>query len=122
MTVPPARRLLLRRDDQAMAQTQAALRVRGLRKRYGDLTAVDGIDLDVHRGEVFALLGPNGAGKTTTVEICEGYRSRDAGEVSCSARIRRGPNAAGAPGGNGERGSGSCSNRGPSPASSPCTR
>jgi ABC-2 type transport system ATP-binding protein len=65
-----------------MAGTDTALRVRGLRKRYGDLTAVDGIDLDVRRGEVFALLGPNGAGKTTTVEICEGYRSRDGGEVA----------------------------------------
>jgi ABC-2 type transport system ATP-binding protein len=64
------------------AQYRPALRVRGLRKRYGDLAAVDGIDLDVHRGEVFALLGPNGAGKTTTVEICEGYRTRDGGEVS----------------------------------------
>jgi ABC-2 type transport system ATP-binding protein len=62
--------------------TDTAVRVRGLRKRYGDLIAVDGIDLDVRRGEVFALLGPNGAGKTTTVEICEGYRGRDEGEVS----------------------------------------
>jgi ABC-2 type transport system ATP-binding protein len=56
--------------------------VRGLRKRYGDLEAVRGIDLDVRRGEVFAFLGPNGAGKTTTVEILEGYRERDGGEVS----------------------------------------
>jgi ABC-2 type transport system ATP-binding protein len=55
--------------------------VRGLRKRYGDVVAVDGVDLDVAAGEVFALLGPNGAGKTTTVEILEGYRLRDAGEV-----------------------------------------
>ncbi|WP_204003980.1 ABC transporter ATP-binding protein [Micromonospora lutea] len=58
-----------------------AIRVRGLRKTYGDSPAVAGLDLDVHRGEVFALLGPNGAGKTTTVEILEGYRQRDAGEV-----------------------------------------
>jgi ABC-2 type transport system ATP-binding protein len=65
-----------------MTDSDVALRVRGLRKRYGELTAVDGIDLDVRRGEVFALLGPNGAGKTTTVEICEGYRHRDGGEVS----------------------------------------
>ena len=66
--------------------TDAAVTVRGLRKRYDvrgqKRIAVDGVDLDVARGEVFALLGPNGAGKTTTVEILEGYRSRDAGEVS----------------------------------------
>jgi ABC-2 type transport system ATP-binding protein len=59
----------------------AAISIRGLAKRYGDFVAVDGLDLDIRRGEIFALLGPNGAGKTTTVEICEGYRERDAGEV-----------------------------------------
>ena len=59
----------------------AAISIRGLVKRYGDFVAVDGLDLDIRRGEIFALLGPNGAGKTTTVEICEGYRGRDAGEV-----------------------------------------
>jgi len=59
----------------------AAISIRGLGKRYGDFTAVDGLDLDIRRGEIFALLGPNGAGKTTTVEICEGYRNRDAGDV-----------------------------------------
>ena len=58
-----------------------AIAVRGLRKSYGALEAVRGIDFDVRRGEVFGLLGPNGAGKTTTVEILEGYRRRDAGEV-----------------------------------------
>ncbi|TFV55604.1 ABC transporter ATP-binding protein [Geodermatophilus sp. DF01-2] len=58
-----------------------AIRVRGLVKRYGGRAVVDGIDLDVRRGEVFALLGPNGAGKTTTVEILAGVRRRDAGEV-----------------------------------------
>jgi ABC-2 type transport system ATP-binding protein len=58
-----------------------AISVRGLRKAYGDTVAVDGVDLDVAAGEIFALLGPNGAGKTTTVEILEGYRRRDAGEV-----------------------------------------
>ncbi len=56
--------------------------VRGLEKSYGDLRALDGVDLEIHRGEVFGLLGPNGAGKTTTVEILEGYRSRDRGEVT----------------------------------------
>ncbi|WP_444948720.1 ABC transporter ATP-binding protein [Micromonospora ureilytica] len=61
---------------------ELAISVRGLRKAYGDNVAVAGVDLDVHRGEVFALLGPNGAGKTTTVEILEGYRRRDAGEVT----------------------------------------
>jgi ABC-2 type transport system ATP-binding protein len=64
-----------------MTETDA-VRVRGLVKRYGELTAVGGIDVDVHVGEVFALLGPNGAGKTTTVEILEGFRKRDGGEVS----------------------------------------
>jgi ABC-2 type transport system ATP-binding protein len=59
----------------------AAISVRGLRKRYGDVEAVRGIDFEVRRGEVFGLLGPNGAGKTTTVEILEGYRDRTDGEV-----------------------------------------
>ncbi len=65
------------------ATGELAIRVRGLRKQYGQgPVAVDGVDLDVHRGECFALLGPNGAGKTTTVEILEGYRPRTGGEVS----------------------------------------
>jgi ABC-2 type transport system ATP-binding protein len=59
-----------------------AIEVRGLRKTYGELEAVRGIDFAVKRGEVFGLLGPNGAGKTTTVEILEGYRPRTGGEVS----------------------------------------
>jgi ABC-2 type transport system ATP-binding protein len=59
----------------------AAISVRGLVKRYGDRAAVDGLDLDIRRGEIFALLGPNGAGKTTTVEVLEGYRKRDGGVV-----------------------------------------
>jgi len=59
-----------------------AISVRGLHKAYGPLEAVRGVDFDIEEGEVFGLLGPNGAGKTTTVEILEGYRSRDAGEVS----------------------------------------
>ncbi|HEX2722359.1 MAG TPA: ABC transporter ATP-binding protein, partial [Gemmatimonadaceae bacterium] len=59
-----------------------ALVVRGLRKSYGDVLAVDGLDLQVPAGECFGLLGPNGAGKTTTVEICEGLVERDSGDVS----------------------------------------
>jgi ABC-2 type transport system ATP-binding protein len=58
-----------------------ALRVRGLRKRYPKVLAVDGLDLDVQRGEVFGLLGPNGAGKTTTLEMIEGLTPADAGEI-----------------------------------------
>jgi ABC-2 type transport system ATP-binding protein len=61
---------------------EPAIEVRGLRKAYRNTVAVDGIDLRVDRGEIFALLGPNGAGKTTTVEILEGYRRRDAGAVA----------------------------------------
>ena len=60
----------------------AAVEVRGLRKAYGELVAVAGIDFEIEEGEVFSLLGPNGAGKTTTVEILEGYRDRDDGEVT----------------------------------------
>jgi ABC-2 type transport system ATP-binding protein len=59
-----------------------AISVRGLRKSYGPLDAVRGVDFEIETGEVFGLLGPNGAGKTTTVEILEGYRKRDAGEVA----------------------------------------
>jgi len=61
--------------------SEAALRVRNLRKAYADVVAVDGLDLDVGRGECFGLLGPNGAGKTTTIEICEGLTDADSGEV-----------------------------------------
>jgi ABC-2 type transport system ATP-binding protein len=59
----------------------SAISVRDLRKSYGALEAVRGISFEVERGEVFGLLGPNGAGKTTTVEILEGYRKRNGGEV-----------------------------------------
>ena len=58
-----------------------AIEVSGLRKSYGNLEAVRGVDFTIEEGEVFGLLGPNGAGETTTVEILEGYRKRDAGEV-----------------------------------------
>ena len=58
-----------------------ALRCRGLVKRYGDTVAVDGLDLEVGRGECFGMLGPNGAGKTTTVEIFEGLRVADGGDI-----------------------------------------
>jgi ABC-2 type transport system ATP-binding protein len=68
--------------NAAVATDEPAIRVRGLHKQYGPVAAVDGIDLDIARGEVFALLGPNGAGKTTTVEILEGYRHRDGGTVA----------------------------------------
>ena len=60
----------------------AAVAVSGLRKAYNGLEAVRGVSFEIAEGEVFGLLGPNGAGKTTTVEILEGYRRRDAGEVS----------------------------------------
>jgi ABC-2 type transport system ATP-binding protein len=62
-------------------QQGVALQVRGLRKAYQDVIAVDGLDLEIYAGECFGLLGPNGAGKTTTIEICEGLNTPDAGEV-----------------------------------------
>ena len=62
-------------------RADAAIEVQGLVKRYGSKNAVDGIDLTVESGEIFALLGPNGAGKTTTVEILEGYRKATSGKV-----------------------------------------
>ncbi len=65
----------------ACAGGETVIEVRDLRMSYGAFEAVRGIDLHVHRGEVFAFLGPNGAGKTTTVEILEGYRRRTGGDV-----------------------------------------
>ncbi len=64
-----------------MSSSAPAVTVRGLVKRYGRTTAVDGLDLELPAGAVLALLGPNGAGKTTTVEVCEGFVRADAGEV-----------------------------------------
>ena len=64
-----------------MVTTVPALVVRGLRKFYGDVRAVDGLDLEVRSGECFGILGPNGAGKTTTIEICEGLLERDSGDL-----------------------------------------
>jgi ABC-2 type transport system ATP-binding protein len=69
------------RAEPLQSPTVASVSVRDLRKSYGDLEAVAGISFEIERGEVFGLLGPNGAGKTTTVEILEGYRKRDSGEV-----------------------------------------
>jgi ABC-2 type transport system ATP-binding protein len=66
---------------RAVPEGTPAVRVRGLTKRYGGRAVVDGLDLEVRTGEVFALLGPNGAGKTTTVEILAGVRRRDGGTV-----------------------------------------
>ncbi|MEJ7772832.1 MAG: ATP-binding cassette domain-containing protein, partial [Geodermatophilaceae bacterium] len=81
MTTDPPR-VADQQSPPAPAPADAAISVRGLRKSYGDNHAVAGVDLDIFRGEIFALLGPNGAGKTVTVEILEGYRRRDAGQVS----------------------------------------
>src|SRR3954469_2134752 len=76
VTEPPPGQSL---DSAAVA---TVVSVRGLRKRYGELEALKGIDFDLRAGEVFGLLGPNGAGKTTTVEILEGYRPRDGGDAT----------------------------------------
>jgi ABC-2 type transport system ATP-binding protein len=69
------------RPSAAVSATDPVVLLRGLHKRYGDREAVRGIDLEVHRGEIFAFLGPNGAGKTTTVEILEGFRQASGGAV-----------------------------------------
>jgi ABC-2 type transport system ATP-binding protein len=69
------------RSVPADASCNAALRIRGLKKAFVDVQAVDGIDLEVAKGECFGLLGPNGAGKTTTIEICEGLTEPDDGTV-----------------------------------------
>lgn len=61
---------------------QPIIEIKGLRKSYGALAVVKDLSLDIHSGEIFAILGPNGAGKTTTVEILEGFRTADSGEIS----------------------------------------
>jgi ABC-2 type transport system ATP-binding protein len=68
-------------ERSARRREEPAVEVRGLRKAYGTVQALDGLDLTVNRGEVLAVLGPNGAGKTTMVEILEGHRRADAGDV-----------------------------------------
>jgi ABC-type multidrug transport system permease subunit len=68
-------------EKEAELAEEPAVEVRDLRKSYAEVTAVDGVDLEVARGEVFGILGPNGAGKTTTLEIIEGLREPDWGEV-----------------------------------------
>jgi ABC-2 type transport system ATP-binding protein len=69
--------------NREIAETleEVVIRIEGLRKRYGEVVAVDGLNLTVNRGEVFGILGPNGAGKTTTLETIEGLRKPDAGEI-----------------------------------------
>src|SRR6185437_1569902 len=79
--VPDCRLRRARPLTRTLRPMQAAIRVAGLTKRYGSHEALRGIDFEIAAGEVFGLLGPNGAGKTTTIEILEGYRNRDAGEV-----------------------------------------
>ena len=69
------------RPGVAWPAMETAIRVHGLKRSFGDVQAVAGVDLEVGHGEIFAFLGPNGAGKTTTIEILEGFGERDAGEV-----------------------------------------
>jgi ABC-2 type transport system ATP-binding protein len=72
--------------DNGCVSPPAALRVQNLRKAFGDVVAVNGLQLEVHPGECFGLLGPNGAGKTTTIEICEGLTEPDSGDVEVLGR------------------------------------
>ena len=73
----------------AAPHADPVIRVRGLRKQFGDREALHGIDLDVRRGETVALVGPNGAGKTTAVEILEGFTVGRAARSPCSAPTPR---------------------------------
>ncbi|HLL93292.1 MAG TPA: ABC transporter ATP-binding protein [Solirubrobacteraceae bacterium] len=84
MSDPPRQLACAPRDAGSGERTTSApvIQVHALRKSYGEHEVIRGIDIEVRRGEIYAFLGPNGAGKTTTVEILEGYRSRDGGEVS----------------------------------------
>ena len=77
--------------------SEVVISAAGLRKRYGNVEAVQGIDLTVLEGEIFAFLGPNGAGKTTTVEMLEGYRRAMPARWRCSVRIRPIPPGSGGP-------------------------
>ena len=87
------------RDTRHDGHVDVAIEVRGLHKSYANTPAVVDLDLQIARGECFALLGPNGAGKTTTVEILEGFRRRDAGDIRVlGPRSRRTPTAPGGPG------------------------
>jgi ABC-2 type transport system ATP-binding protein len=81
LTTPTDPTTNLGSEPHSGAARGTALSVHGLRRSYGGLDAVRGIDLEIGRGEIFALLGPNGAGKTTTLEILEGFRERSGGEV-----------------------------------------
>jgi ABC-2 type transport system ATP-binding protein len=78
----PGRGTIAGMSSQIQTAAGPVIRVRDLHKSYGQLHAVDGVSFEVERGEVFGLLGPNGAGKTTTVEVLEGLRKPDSGEVS----------------------------------------
>ena len=81
-------------DDKTGLDSDPIIVVEDLRKRYGDVQAVDGVSFNVKRGEVFALLGPNGSGKTTTVEIIEGMRTADSGRATVGGiDVRRNPRA-----------------------------
>jgi len=81
-SLPPASSVLDSTSSNGKPCAETVISARGLRVAYGEFEAVRGIDIEVHRGEVFAFLGPNGAGKTTTVEVLEGNLRRSAGEVS----------------------------------------
>ena len=72
-------------SNRAEAASEPDVRLRGLRKRYGDVAAVDGVDLDVGRGEFFTMLGPSGSGKTTTLRLIAGFERPDEGHDRASA-------------------------------------